>query len=166
MAEEGYNVTAVDISEEMMKIAHAKVKSIGKDVNFILGDINKLLDSLGSFNGIFSMTAFEFIDQRESTLKKLYQKLNPGGCMVIGVIADNSSWSSLYRELAESDPDSVFHQAHFFTEDEIRSWDIGTEPEIRHALFFPPVTDSFENALEQEEIAQGNPGFLVACWRK
>ncbi|KUO65755.1 MAG: methyltransferase [Gracilibacter sp. BRH_c7a] len=166
MAANNYNVTALDISSEMMKIAQAKVQSIGKEVKWILGDISKMLDSLETYDGIFSMTALEFIHQPQMVLQALYQKLNPGGCLVIGVIADNSTWSEVYRQAAQQDPESVFQSAHFFTEKEIRAWNIGNEPEIRKVLFFSPETMSYEEAMEQENKAQGNPGFLVANWRK
>lgn len=166
MAEQGFDITALDISPEMMKIAREKIQKSGKEARFILGDIKELLDDLESYHGIFSMTAFEFIPEPETILKKLYKKLHPDGCLVIGVIADNSSWSTLYRESAKADPGSVFSHAHFFTEEEIRSWDIGPDPEILKSLYFSPDVASYEKAIEQEEQAQEKPGFLVACWRK
>lgn len=166
MVAKGYNVTALDISSEMMKMAQAKVKSIGKEVEWILGDINDMLENLATYDGIFSMTALEFIPEPQKVLEALYQKLNPGGCLVIGMIADNSTWSATYRQAASQDPESVFHKAHFFTEQEIKGWNLGDTLEIRKALFFSPETTSYEEALQQEEKAQGNPGFLVAGWRK
>ena len=117
-------------------------------------------------SGIFSMTAFEFIPETEQVLKKLYQKLNPGGCLVIGMIADNSTWSTVYRQSARENPDSVFSNAHFFAEEEIRGWNLGAQPEILKVLYFSPETVSYEKAMEVENNAQGNPGFLVARWGK
>lgn len=166
MAAMDYNVTALDISSEMMKLAQTKVQFIDKEVKWILGDITEMLDSLERYDGIFSMTAFEFIPEPQKVLEALYQKLNPGGCLVVGMIADKSTWSVAYRQSASQDPKSVFNNAHFFTEKEIKSWKLGSVPEIRKALFFSPETVSYEEAMEQEDKAQGNPGFLVAGWRK
>ena len=165
MAAKDYKVTALDISSEMMKLAQTKVQSIGKEVEWILGDVTKMLDSLERYDGIFSMTAFEFIPEPQKVLEALFQKLNPGGCLVVGMIADNSTWSEVYRQSAQ-DPESVFYDAHFFTEEEIRGWKLGSVPEIRKVLFFSPETISYEDAMQQEDKAQGNPGFLVAGWRK
>ena len=64
LAAKGYDVTALDISSEMMNIAQAKVKAIGKEVKWILDDITNILDSLERYDGIFSMTAFEFIPEK------------------------------------------------------------------------------------------------------
>ncbi len=166
MAAKNYKVTALDISSEMMKLAQTKVQSIGKEVKWILGDITEKLDNLDTYDGIFSMTALEFIPEPQEVLESLYQKLNPGGCLVTGMIADNSAWSVTYRQFASQDPGSVFHNSHFFTEEEIRGWNLGDEPEIRKVLFFSPETVSYEEAMELEDKAKGNPGFLVACWRK
>ncbi len=165
MAAKDYKVTALDISSEMIKLAQPKVQSIGKEVKWILGDITAMLDSLERYDGIFSMTAFEFIPEPQKVLEALYQKLNPGGCLVVGIIADNSTWSEAYRQSAQ-DPESVFYNAHFFSKEEIRGWKFGSIPEIREVLFFSPETISYEEAMQQEEKAQGNPGFLVAGWRK
>lgn len=166
LASEGYNVTGLDISPEMVKYARAKIQKAGKKVTWILDDIHTVLNDLPAYDGILSVTAFEFIPEPENTLRSLYQKVKPGGCLVIGVIAGNNPWSELYRKSAEENPESVFKNARFFSEQEIRNWKIGAEPQIRRALFFPPDIQDFEKALELEEMAQGNPGFIAARWQK
>jgi len=166
LASQDYEVTAVDVSTEMMEQAKEKVIAIGKNANWIMGDIADQLENLGSFDGILSMTAMEFIPQPEQILHELYQKLKPGGCLVIGVIADLSSWSEAYRQAAMLHPESVFNQARFFTEEQIRNWNIGVVPDIKKVLFFSPDTASYEEALEIEKKKSGNPGFLVVRWQK
>jgi len=166
LAEEGYNVTGLDISQEMVKQAQVKVQKAGKKVNWILNDIHVVLDDLPSYDGILSVTAFEFIPEPEKILRLLYQKLNPGGCLVIGVIADKNPWSEFYLKSAKENPESVFRNARFFSEQEIMNWKLGVEPKMCRALFFPPDIQSFDKAMEMEEKARGNPGFLAARWQK
>ncbi len=166
LAEQGCQVTAVDVSREMMDQARKKVEERGNKVNWIHGDITEYLDDLGSFDGILSMTAFEFIPEPENVLRKLYEKLNPGGCLVIGVIGDDNAWSKKYREAASLNPQSVFNQARFFRAEEIEAWRIGTKPEIRGVLYFPPDAESFEDAIEMEQKVITNPGFIVVRWKK
>jgi ubiquinone/menaquinone biosynthesis C-methylase UbiE len=166
LAAQGFELTAVDISAPMMERAKEKVAALGRKVNWIRGDIVKLLRDLGPYDGILSMTAFEFVPYPELVLRELYRRLNPGGCLVIGVIGDHSSWSEKYRRSAAQNPASVFNRAKFFTEEEIKSWDIGADPWIEGVLYFSPDTESMAAALKSEKNKVGNPGFLVARWKK
>lgn len=166
LAAEGYDLTAVDVSSKMMAFAQEKIKKMGKQVKWVQADITEILDDLESYDGILSMTAFEFIDEPEKVLQRLFNLLTPGGCLVIGVIGDNSLWSKRHRKSAEKNSESVFHKARFYTEEDILSWDLGVKPEIRKVLYFSPDIETFAEALEQEKKAVGNPGFLVARWTK
>lgn len=97
-------------------------------------------------------------------LKDLFMHLEPGGSLVIGIIAGKSPWSKMYEEAAKSTPDSVFSSARFWTEEKIQSWNIGGKLEIAKALFFPPTAGEEAERLEREE--QGSAGFIVAKWVK
>ena len=166
LARQGYEITAVDISQEMMARAQAKMLDIGVKVDWLQADISKILPNLGKFHGIFSLTAFEFIPNPEQVLQGLFKHLEPGGCLMIGVIAGGSPWGDFYTTAAKENLDSVFAHAKFYTEEQIKSWQIGGELEIGKALFFPPIVDSVEKALEMESQEDGNPGFFTAMWVK
>lgn len=172
LVQEGYEVTAVDISGEMMALAQKKITAILeanpqlKSVHWWHADISDILDQLGTYDGIFSMTAFEFVPEPEKVLRTLYSHLNPGGCLVIGVIAGNSAWSDYYAEIARNKPTSVYAQAALYTKEEISSWDIGAPVEIDGCLFFPPQVQTIAEALALEEQKKSNPGFVLAKWIK
>jgi ubiquinone/menaquinone biosynthesis C-methylase UbiE len=172
LVQEGYEVTAVDISGEMMALAKKKIAAIEENsstanrVHWWHADITKILDQLEIYDGIFSMTAFEFVPEPEKVLQKLFSRLKPGGCMMIGVIAGNSAWSEYYAEAARKKPTSVFARAALYTREEIRSWNIGGTCKIGECLFFPPNVQTPSEALSLEKKREGNPGFVVAKWVK
>lgn len=166
LVKEGYEVTAVDISREMMAQAQANFPAIGDKVHWWQADITDIIDQLGKFHGIFGMTSFEFISQPEWVLSKLYACLEQGGCLLIGVIAGNSPWSEFYQENARQKPASVYAGAQFYTEKEICHWKIGGRLEIGKSLFFSPDVVTVAEALTLEERQEGRAGFIVAKWVK
>lgn len=168
LAEQGYQVTAVDISEKMMERAQEKIAVSGYQISWLLADITQIIDQLGLFQGIFSMTAFEFIPNPNKVLAALFSHLAPGGCLTIGMIAGGSAWSDFYEQVAWNDSRFIFAHAHFYTENEIRNWQVGVKPEIGTTLYFPPQVQTAQQALDFEEQKQkrGNPGFLMAKWVK
>jgi ubiquinone/menaquinone biosynthesis C-methylase UbiE len=169
---EGYEVTAVDISPEMMALARKKIAAFEENtlksnrVHWWHADITEILDQLETYDGIFSMTAFEFVPEPEKILKIIFSHLKPGGCLMIGVIAGKSAWSEYYEEASRNEPASVFARAALYTREEICSWQIGVSVEIGECLFFPPSVQSKSEALSMEEKREGNPGFVVAKWVK
>jgi len=166
LAEQGYNITAVDISEKMMAKAREKIANLGYQVKWLKADITQILDQLEQYHGILSMSAFEFIPNPEEILAGLFEHLEPKGCLVLGVIAGESSWSEFYGRKAKAKPESVFHNARFYTEFEIRQWKVGGRLEIGKALYFPPEVSSVERALTMEKQKNTNSNFLVAKWVK
>jgi 2-polyprenyl-3-methyl-5-hydroxy-6-metoxy-1,4-benzoquinol methylase len=166
LARQGYEIMAVEISPEMMKRAQAKMTELGLKAEWRLADVAKILPELGKFHGIISLTAFEFIPDPEQVLHELYNHLEPGGCLMIGIIAGGGRWGDFYKQIAGQDPESVFNHAVFYTEEQIRNWQVGSKPEIGKALFFPPNVDSLDEARKMEELKTGNPGYFVAKWVK
>ncbi|RIV18018.1 class I SAM-dependent methyltransferase [Alicyclobacillaceae bacterium I2511] len=166
LVQAGYDLTAVDISGEMMAKARTRIAGVGGRVQWWQADIAEILDQLGKFYGIFSMTAFEFVPQPEQVLARLYECLEPGGCLLIGMIAGESPWSETYQEAARQNPASVFAHAKLYTEQEIRRWRVGGRLELGRALFFPPSVATAAEALALEEKATDVAGFLVAKWVK
>ncbi|EGW39711.1 class I SAM-dependent methyltransferase [Desulfosporosinus sp. OT] len=170
LVKEGYEVTAVDISIEMMALAQKKIAVIeentdhAKPVHWWHADITEIFDQLETYDGIFSVTAFEFIPEPENVLKILFSHLKPGGCLMIGLIAGRSAWSEYYAEAACNNPTSVFARAALYTKEEICSWQIGVSVEIGECLFFPPNVQTTTEALSLEVKRKGNPGFVVAKW--
>lgn len=166
LAEQGYQITAVDISEKMMARAREKIANLGYQVKWLNGDITQVIDHFEQYHGILSMSAFEFIPNPEEILARLFEHIKPRGCLVIGVIAGESPWSEFYSRKANTKPESVFAHARFYTESEIRQWKVGGRLELGKALYFPPEVSSGERALEMEKQKNTNPSFMVAKWVK
>ncbi|HBW38347.1 class I SAM-dependent methyltransferase [Desulfosporosinus sp. BICA1-9] len=166
LAEQGYNITAVDISEKMMARAREKIVNLGYQVKWLNADITQIIDQLEQYHSILSMSAFEFIPNPEEILARLFEHIEPKGCLVIGVIAGESPWSEFYGRKANTKPESVFAHARFYTESEIRQWKVGGRLKIGKALYFPPEVSSVERALTMEKQKNTNPSFMVAKWVK
>ena len=76
------NLTCCDYRIERHKTFEAKVLSNGKCGQFIELDIeNNLQDIEGSFDLVFSSSVMEHFRSPESTIKKIYNKLSPGGML-------------------------------------------------------------------------------------
>lgn len=166
LAEQGYQITAVDISEKMMAKAREKITNLGYEVKWLNADISQTMDQLEQYQGILSMSTFEFIPNPKEMLASLFEHLEPKGCLVIGVITGESSWSEFYCRKAYMKPESVFAHARFYTEAEIRQWKVGGRLELGKALYFPPEVASVEQALTMEMQKNTNPNFIVAKWVK
>jgi len=166
LAEQGYHITAVDISEKMIARARDKISNLGYQVKWLNADITQIMDQLEHYHGILSMSAFEFIPNPEEILARLFDHLEPKGCLVIGVIAGESPWSDFYSSKVMVKPESVFAHARFYTESEISLWKVGGRLKIGKALYFPPEVSSVERALTMEKQKNTNPSFIVAKWAK
>ena len=166
LAEQGYQITAVDISEKMMTRAREKIANLGYQVKWLNADITQIMDQLEQYHGILSMSAFEFIPNPEEIIARLFEHIELKGCLVIGVIAVESTWSEFYGRKASTKPESVFAQARFYTESEILQWKVGGRLIIGKALYFPPEVSSVEQALTIEKEKNTNPNFMVARWVK
>lgn len=161
LAELGYHITAVDISQKMMARAQEKIANLGYQVKWLNADITQIMDQLEHYHGILSMSAFEFIPNPEAILARLFEQIVPKGCLVIGVIAGESPWSEFYGRKANTKPESVFAYAQFYTESEIRQWRVGGRHTIGKALYFPPEVSSVDRALTMEKQKNKSPSFMV-----
>ncbi|HZK54305.1 MAG TPA: class I SAM-dependent methyltransferase [Desulfosporosinus sp.] len=166
LAQKGYQITAVDISENMMGKAREKITDLGYQVNWLNADITRIMNDLEQYHGIISMSAFEFIPNPEEILASLFEHLEPKGCLIIGVIAGESSWGEFYRKKAMMKPESVFAHARLYTKSEIRQWKVGGRLTLGKALYFPPEVSSVEQALTIEKEKHTDPNFIVAQWVK
>ena len=165
-AKQGYQITAVDISENMMAKAREKITDLGYEVKWLNADITQIIDQLEQYHGIISMSAFEFVPNPEEILARLFEHLELKGCLIIGVIAGESSWSEFYRKKAIAKPESVFAHAHLYSETEICEWKVGGRLTLGKALYFPPEVSSVEQALTIENEKDTKPNFIVAQWVK
>ena len=96
LAEMGYRVVGIDISEEMMKRAKKKAQDIGVEAEFKLGDAENLSFETGSFDAIVNRAVLWTLPNPEKALAEWKRVLKPGG--------------RLCFFLHESRPDGITHR--------------------------------------------------------
>jgi ubiquinone/menaquinone biosynthesis C-methylase UbiE len=151
----GFDVTAVDNSEAMLKIAHSKQL---KNVQFLEADAARLPFPDASFSGIISITMLEFVDDLNEVINEIDRVLKPEGTLVLGCLNEKS-------ELGKNkNNDPVFKHAHFFTQEEIKEMlDRFGNPRISEGVYFSPEFDLLDGTGKQPTT---EPAFIAASVRK
>lgn len=98
-------VTAVDISQESIRIAEKRLKYYGtENVTFVLDDaeiLSQLPDS--TFDAVFSFSTIRFCPHPQDALKAIYKKLKPGGIAIIDFPNRYSPWHIFVKKAAGID---------------------------------------------------------------
>ena len=167
LAEMGCKVIGIDKSEKMLEEAKRKAEIKGLNIEFLNMDVYDIELSDESFDGVFSMAAFEFIKRPKKAYDEMYRVLKKGGYLLIGTINRDSKWGELYM----SEPfqeNSVFKYADFKSMDDMESWDSENIVTSGEALFLPPNTEDENVSLEldKEFSASGRGGFICMLWKK
>lgn len=167
LAEMGCKVIGIDKSEKMLEEAKRKAEMKGLNIEFLNMDVYDIELSDESFDGVFSMAAFEFIKRPKKAYDEMYRVLKKGGSLLIGTINRDSKWGELYM----SEPfqeNSVFKYADFKSMDDMESWDSENIVTSGEALFLPPNTEEENVSLEldKEFSASGRGGFICMLWKK
>ncbi|WP_297436956.1 class I SAM-dependent methyltransferase [Thermococcus sp.] len=108
----GFDVTGLDASEGMLKVARAK------GLPCIEGDAYSLPFADGSFDLVLSVTMFEFIREPERVLAEVHRILRPGGEVVIGTMNGRSLWF-LFKRLKSLFVETAYRYARFYTPSEL-----------------------------------------------
>lgn len=85
LAEDGHQLTGIDISAQMLQAASRKAEAAGVRIRWQQGDLRKL-DETEAYDGAFSwFTAFGYHGEAEDRdlLRRIHQALRPGGRLVI-----------------------------------------------------------------------------------
>lgn len=168
LARQGCHVLGVDISPDMLSIARHKAEQEQLSIEFLEMDLYDLHFADHSFDGVFTMAAWEFIKDEERAFAEMYRVLKPGGKLLLGTINLDSPWGSLYLDIARQDESSVFRCAHFKTMDDLRKLKPGELLDTRECLFIPPDApgDMINLASEEQRKGREKPGFILAVWEK
>ncbi|WMJ77278.1 MULTISPECIES: class I SAM-dependent methyltransferase [unclassified Sedimentibacter] len=167
LAKKGCSVTGIDVSDEMLSIARKKASDLNLDIELMNMDVNNLSFDDNTFDGVISMTAFEFIEDAPKALKELLRVVKKGGQVLIGTIAGESSWSELYL----SEPfreNTVFKYAKFRTVEEIKDWNREKLVDTGECLFVSPLAEDcdYNDETEKNLSKTTNGGFVCALWKK
>lgn len=170
LAGKGLVVTGLDESRTMLEVAAAKPTRPGVRVGFVRGDVVALPFESGQFDLVVSVAAAEFVPDRHTMLREAKRVLKPGGRLVLGLLTRDSAWGELYRREGTQRTDSVFTQAHLFTERELPSL-LGGPFVLRKGLYHPPRPDlDPELAVQLEHEGQARQGdgagFFALRWVK
>ncbi len=163
----GCMVTGIDISPDMLNIARSK-NSSDLSVEYLEMDLKHLSFPDDSFDGVFSMAAFEFIAEAEQVYQELYRVLKPGGKLLIGTINKDSSWGQLYLKNAQENKNSVFSHAIFYNADDLKKLNPQYLSASTGCLFIPPGQKAADYSLDNEaRLADSEiPGFIISMWEK
>lgn len=151
----GLQLTAVDNSEAMLKIARSKNM---ENVEFTNADANRLPFPDDHFSGIISITMLEFVDDLGLVLNEIDRVLKPGGTLVLGCL------NALSEPGKNKNNDPVFQHAHFFTQDEIIEMltRLGN-PRLSAGVYFSPEFEILDGTEKQSTAA---PAFIAASVQK
>jgi len=163
-ASRGYQVTGVEISDEMITVAETKIASAGPgSIEFRHGDSHALESSDNSFDVGVAITVIEFLADPSRAISELARVVKDNGALIFGVLHENSF---LGRKRQEQD-DPIFTPAQFYTVEGLTALlEAYGEVRIEQCLFADPVVENVESAdeIERRAVSEGwtNGNFLVA----
>ena len=88
LAEEGLQVTAVDMSEEMLCVASQKAEGMNNPPCFVCQKLQRLRLPRGVDLAVCALDSMNYItnpDDCEEAIKRVYKVLNPGGCFIFDI---------------------------------------------------------------------------------
>ena len=101
LAELGFLVTGIDVSEEM--IHKARDTNDGNTAQFIKGDISSLPFNDNSFDAVMAINSLEWTEEPLQVIKEIQRIVKPGGLACIGILGPTAaprinSYRRLYNE--------------------------------------------------------------------
>lgn len=109
LAHLGAQVTGIDLSNGMLDIARAKAATFPGQLTFQQMDMSRLDYADETFDGVFSMTAIEFIEDLSTLYDEFERVTKPGGYILLGQITDSGAWGQSYQ----ARKGSIYEQCHF-----------------------------------------------------
>ena len=88
LAQKGYKVMGVDLSEDMLTVASQKAWDLGLQIPFVRQPLEKLYLHRGVDLAVCGLDSLDYITDPaccESAIERIYKALNPGGCFIFDV---------------------------------------------------------------------------------
>jgi ubiquinone/menaquinone biosynthesis C-methylase UbiE len=154
-AEQGFTVTASDVSNAMF--AHAHRKLAGR-VDFKKADMMNLSIESESIENIAVITALEFVEDQMQAFAQIYRVLKPGGWLIVGCL---NADSAIGKSKAD---DPVYRHGYFMSKSELETYleSFGT-PRIIECVRLSGNSELLDGTPEAA-LAAG--AFLAACVQK
>jgi len=170
LAQNGAQVTAIDISNEMLKIARQKAAENNLSIDFKNMHSLELQFPDNTFDGVFSMATIEFISNNDvkKMLSEMFRVCKKGGPVLVGTINRESSWGKLYQNKNFQEKVPIFKNAFLKTPAEISQFEKDSLIAVKECLFLPP--DISEEGISQEKDEQlakiNQGGYFCILWQK
>ncbi|MBA9027732.1 MULTISPECIES: class I SAM-dependent methyltransferase [Bacillaceae] len=85
LASLGYHVTGLDLSSEMIEIAHAKTQGMDH-ISFVQGDLAKLPFRNQEYDAVLAINSLEWTENPLLALKEMHRVVKQGGYGCIGIL--------------------------------------------------------------------------------
>lgn len=158
LAKMGCEVIGIDISEEMLKVAKDKAKKEGLNIKFYNMDVYDMKFEDNCFDGVISVTAFEFLKDPDKAIEEMFRVLKPKGYLLIGTINKDSEWGELYLS-KEFQENTVFKYADFKTLEDMKAYKQNYLVDTKESLFIPPNIAEEDISMDKEiELAKAGKG--------
>jgi ubiquinone/menaquinone biosynthesis C-methylase UbiE len=152
--EQGFKVTAADISEAMLN--HAKNKNIKAEFQPIDTEVIPFDDH--QFDTVAAITMLEFVDNQQKTLEELCRVLKPEGWLILGCLNADSELGK------QKNNNPTFEQAQFYTEKQlIETLSVFGQVHYSTCLHYSPNFEILDNTPSAEKFAGA---FMLACIQK
>nr|WP_320164228.1 class I SAM-dependent methyltransferase [uncultured Trichococcus sp.] len=167
LAEMGYVVTGIDVSEEMLKVALRKAAEKSLSISYLRMDATELGFDDGAFDVVLTMAAVEFIEDTDRAVEEMFRVVKNGGQVLIGTINADSDWGEYYQT-KKLQGNSIYRYAAFKTIGDLKAWNPDKLVRTGACLYVPPFADEEEFTIERERELSGKRrgGYVCALWRK
>lgn len=151
---QGFNVTGIDISEAMIKLAIEKKI----EANFIKADSQNLPFEDEEFAVVSSITMIEFVADQDQVFQEIFRVLKPGGRLILGCLNANSVLGKTKEQ------NEVFANAHFLTPEELTDkLKIFGKIKFGFGVYLDSNFNLLDNTNNRENV---EPGFMAAIIQK
>ncbi len=153
----GFDIIGVDICDKMIEIAKKKLPNI----QFIKADATDLPFDDETFDYVFAITVFEFIENQDKAFQEAFRVLKTGGYFLIGALNLNSELGQRKHE------SETFKNAKFFTPqqlEQILKKYGSVEMQGGVVLQNGEILDYYKTLPKQQRINKG--AFIAALVRK
>lgn len=100
LAQEGFDATGIDESEEMLNMARDQAKNLKiSNLNFIRRTLKELVEEGKTYQQIICLDVIEHIEDDKEALKHIYKLLSPSGKLVLTVPAHQYLFSKRDKDI-------------------------------------------------------------------
>ncbi len=93
----GAIVTGIDASSDMIDAAKARAEREGFDIEFLVGEAERIPLAAGRFDVVIAVTILCFVADADPVFREIARVLRPSGLLVIGELGKWSLWAAAQR---------------------------------------------------------------------